>query len=131
MLFAKKPDRELHFCIDYQALNAITIQNWYSISLIQEMLDQLSKTWYFTKLDIIVIFNWIHIQEDDKKYTAFQTQWDLFEQLMMLFDLKNELSIFQHYINNKLHDFLNIFVTVYIDDILIYLFILFEHWRHV
>src|SRR5438034_7995630 len=49
----------------------------------------------------------------------------------MFFDLKNEFSIFQHYINNKLHDFLDIFVTAYIDDILIYLFTLFKHQRHV
>ena len=49
----------------------------------------------------------------------------------MLFDLKNESSMFQHYINNKLHDFLNIFMTAYIDDILIYLFTLSEHQKHV
>src|SRR6266496_4270803 len=50
---------------------------------------------------------------------------------MMLFDLKNESNMFQHYINDKLHDFLDIFVTVYIDDILIYSFILSEHQKHV
>ena len=99
--------------------------------MIQETLDQLSKAWFFTKLNIIHVFNQIHIWEDDEKYTAFQTWWDLFEQLVMLFDLKNEPSIFQHYINDKLHDFLNIFVTAYIDDILIYLFMLSEHQRHV
>src|SRR5438034_11482885 len=71
VLFVKKLDEKLHFCIDYQALNAITIQNQYSILLIQETLDQLSKTQYFTKLDIIAVFNQIHIQKDDKKYTAF------------------------------------------------------------
>src|SRR5438034_11244613 len=49
----------------------------------------------------------------------------------MSFNLKNESNMFQHYINNKLHDFLNIFVTVYIDDILIYSFTLSEHQRHV
>src|SRR6266487_429135 len=50
---------------------------------------------------------------------------------MMLFDLKNESNMFQHYINDKLHDFLNIFVTAYIDDILIYLSTLFKHQKHV
>ena len=49
----------------------------------------------------------------------------------MLFDLKNRSSTFQHYINDKFHDFLDVFVTVYIDDILIYLFTLFKHQRHV
>ena len=103
-------------------MNAIIIWNWYLIFLIQKILDQFLKTWYFTKLDIIAVFNWICIQEDDEKYTVFQTWWDLFEQLMMFFDLKNESSIFQHYINDKLHDFLDVFVITYIDDILIYLF---------
>src|SRR5437762_12466665 len=50
---------------------------------------------------------------------------------MILFDLKNESNMFQHYINNKLHDILNIFMTAYIDDILIYLFTLSEHQKHV
>ena len=127
MLFVKKSDRELQFCINYQALNTIMIWNQYSIFLIQEMLNQFLKTWYFIKLDIIVIFNWIHICESDEKYTAFWTWWELFEQLIMSFNLKNESSMFQYYINDKLHDFLNIFVIVYIDDILIYLFTLSEH----
>ena len=83
------------------------------------------------KLDIIHTFNWICICEDDEKYIAFQTWWNLFEQFMILFDLKNESSMFQHYINNKLHDFLDIFMTVYIDDILIYSFMLSEHQKHV
>ena len=50
---------------------------------------------------------------------------------MMFFNLKNELSMFQHYINNTLHEFLDVFVTAYIDDILIYSNFLSEHWRHI
>ena len=50
---------------------------------------------------------------------------------MMSFNLKNESSTFQHYINDKFHDFLNIFMIAYIDDILIYLFMLSEHQKHV
>ena len=95
------------------------------------MLDQFLKTQFFMKLDIIHIFNQICIYEDNEKYTVFQTQWELFEQFVMLFDLKNRFNMFQYYINNKFHDFFDIFVTVYIDDILIYLFMLSEHWRHV
>ena len=69
------------------------IQNQYSIFLIQKTLNQLSKTWYFTKFDIIIVFNQIHICENDEKYTAFQTWWELFEQLIISFDLKNESNI--------------------------------------
>ena len=131
VLFAKKSEKELYFYINYQVLNVIIIWNWYSIFLIQETLDQLSKAWYFMKLDIIHMFNWIHIYENDEKYTAFWTRWELFEQLMMLFSLKNELSMFQHYINDMLHEFLDVFIIAYINDILIYLNFLSEHWRHV
>ena len=112
-------------------MNTITIQNQYSIFLIQKTLDQLSKTQFFTKLDIIHAFNQICIHEDDEKYTAFQTWWELFKQFVMSFNLKNKSNTFQHYINDKFHDFFDIFVTAYIDDILIYSFTLFEHWRHV
>ena len=61
ILFAKKLSKELQFCINYQVLNVITIQNQYSIFLIQETLNQLSKTQFFMKLDIIHTFNQIHI----------------------------------------------------------------------
>src|SRR5204863_5637314 len=61
MLFTKKLSKELCFCINYQALNAIIIQNQYLILLIQETLDQFLKTQYFTKLDIIAVFNQICI----------------------------------------------------------------------
>ena len=66
-----------------------------------------------------------------KQLTYQQTQWELFKQLMISFDLKNESNTFQHYINDKFHDFLNVFVIAYIDNILIYLFTLSEYWRHV
>ena len=107
------------------------IWNWYLIFLIQKTLNWLLKIQYFTKFNIIVIFNQIHIQESDEKYTVFWTWWELFKQLVISFNLKNSSSTFQHYINNKLHDFLDIFVIAYIDNILIYLFTLFEHWKHV
>ena len=71
ILFVKKSEKKLHFCINYQILNMITIQNWYSIFLIQKTLDQLSKTQYFMKLDIIHAFNQICIHKSDEKYIAF------------------------------------------------------------
>ena len=131
ILFVKKLNKELHFCINYWILNVIMIWNQYSIFLIQETLDQFLKTWFFTKLDIIHTFNQIHICEDDEKYTAFWTRWKLFEQFMMSFNLKNEFSIFQHYINNMLHEFLDVFVMIYINNILIYLNFLSEHQKHI
>ena len=94
ILFVKKLNKKLHFCINYWILNAIIIWNQYLIFLIQETLNQFLKTQYFTKFDIIAVFNQIHICESDEKYTAFWTQWKLFEQLIISFNLKNESSIF-------------------------------------
>ena len=63
VLFAKKPGGGLHFCIDYQKLNAITIKNRYSIPFIQEILNQLSQTCWFSKFDVIAAFNKMRIKE--------------------------------------------------------------------
>jgi hypothetical protein len=131
VLFVKKPGGGLRFCVDYRALNAITIRNRYPIPLIQETLDRLSKARYFTKLDVIAAFNRIRVREGDEKYTAFRTRWGLFEYLVMPFGVKNGPSTFQQYVNDTLREFLDVFVTAYIDDILIYSSTLSEHKKHV
>ena len=105
--------------------------NWYLIPLIQKTLNWLSKTKFYTKLDIIAAFNWLQIAKEDKRLTAFWTQYSLFEYLVMSFSLANALSSFQHYVNDVLQLYLDIFYTAYIDDILIYSNSLFEHWKHV
>ena len=71
MLFVKKSEKELHFCINYQALNTIIIWNQYLIFLIQKILNQFLKAQYFIKLDIIHMFNQIYIHENNEKYIAF------------------------------------------------------------
>lgn len=131
VIFVWKSEEGLHFCVDYCALNTITIKNWYLILLIQKTLNQLSKAKFYTKLDIIVIFNQLQIAKEDKRLTAFWTQYSLFEYLVMSFSLANALSSFQHYVNDVLQLYLDIFYTAYIDDILIYSNSLFEHWKHV
>jgi len=66
IIFVKKPSGGLYFYIDYQALNAITIKNWYPLLLIQETLNQLNKARYYTKLNLIHIFNHLYIVKGDK-----------------------------------------------------------------
>ncbi|KAI1005422.1 hypothetical protein K3495_g2790 [Podosphaera aphanis] len=66
VLFAKKPGGGLRFCVDYRALNAITIKNRYPLPLIQETLSRLSKAKFYTKLDVIAAFNQIRIAEGDE-----------------------------------------------------------------
>jgi hypothetical protein len=131
VIFVKKPGGGLRFCVDYRKLNEITIKNRYPIPLIQETLNRLSKAKYYTKLDIISAFNRLRIAKGDEWLTAFRTRYGLFEYLVTPFGLANAPSSFQHYVNDVLRPYLDIFCTAYIDDILIYSEDLDEHKRHV
>jgi len=131
VLFAKKPGGGLRFCVDYRALNAITIKNRYPLPLIQETLSQLSQAKYFTKLDVVAAFNRIRIKEGQEWMTAFNTRYGLFESMVMPFGLSNAPATFQARINEVLRPFLDRFCTAYIDDILIYSDDLASHRLHV
>ena len=131
VLFAKKPEGGLRFYVDYRALNAIIIKNRYPLPLIQETLAQLSSAKYFTKLDVVLAFNKIRIAKGHEWMTAFITRYGLYKTLVMPFGLINAPITFQTYINKTLHPWLNVFCTVYINDILIYSNTLEEHREHV
>ena len=120
VLFVKKFEEELCFCMNYWDLNAITVKNRYSLSLISETLNHLSWAKIFIKLNIISAFNQLWIKEEDETFIVFRTRFKLFKYLVMLFDLCNEFVSFQKYINNILYEHLNKFCTVYLNDILIY-----------
>jgi hypothetical protein len=131
VLFIKKLEDELCFCVNYRDLNAITVKNRYSLLLISETLNRLSRVKIFIKLDIIFVFNRLQIKEEDEVFIAFHTRFELFKYLVMLFDLCNESVSFQKYINNILHKHLNKFCIVYLNDILIYSNDELEHEVHV
>ncbi|KAI0999387.1 hypothetical protein K3495_g8806 [Podosphaera aphanis] len=131
VLFVKKANGELRFCIDYRGLNAITIRNRHSLPLISETLSQLSKAKYYTKLDVISAFNKLRIKEGDEWKAAFTCRYGLFEPLVMPFGLCNGPASFQAYINHALRGFLDQFCTAYMDDILIYSENLNDHRGHV
>ena len=99
--------------------------------LISETLNRLSRAKCFIKLNIISAFNRLRIREDDKSLTAFRTRFELFEYLIIPFDLCNELASFQHYINDTLREFLDDFCIAYLNDILIYSEIEAEHEIHI
>ncbi len=90
VLFIKKLEEELCFCMNYQDLNAITVKNRYSLSLISETLNHLSQAKIFIKLNIIFAFNWLWIKEEDEALIVFHTRFELFKYLVMLFNLCNE-----------------------------------------
>ena len=107
MLFARKPSGGLRFCVDYRALNAITIKNRYPIPLIQETLDRLAKAMIFSKFHIIAAFNKLRMQSGQEWMTAFKTRYGLFEYEVLPFGLSGGPSSFQHYINDVLREYLS------------------------
>jgi hypothetical protein len=131
VMFVKKLEKELRFCVNYRDLNVITIKNWYSLFFIVEILNRLSRVKIFTKIDIIAAFNRLRIKKEDEELIAFRTRFNLFEFLILSFDLCNEFVSFQHYINDTLREYLNDFCTIYLNDILIYSDNELEHKTHV
>ena len=120
ILIIKKSNKELRICINYRALNALTIKNRNVSSLIKEIIIKLCAIKIFIKFDIIAIFNEIRIKEDNKERIIFFTRYELFKYIVILFKLYNASSIFQIFINNILRKYLNIFYSIYLDNILIY-----------
>ncbi len=131
VLFIKKFEEELCFCVNYRDLNTITVKNWYSLSLISETLNCLSQAKIFIKLNIISAFNRLWIKEEDEALIVFCTWFELFKYLVMPFNLCNESVSFQKYINNIFCKHLNKFCTAYLNDILIYFDNEFKHEIHV
>ena len=120
ILFIRKKDSSLWLCVDYQALNNLTIKNWYPLSLIGESLDRLSRAKRFTQLDLTNAYHQMQIWEVDKWKKAFRTWYRHFEYQVMPFGLFNTPAIFQGYINKILAKKLDVFIIVYLDNILIY-----------
>ncbi len=118
--FVKKRDGGLRPCIDYRALNDISIKFRYPLPLVPAALEQLRSAKYFTKLDLRSAYNLVRIREGDEWKTAFSTTSGHYEYRVMPFGLSNSPSVFQALINDVFRDMLNQCVIVYIDDILIY-----------
>ncbi len=131
ILFVKKKDDSLRFCMNYRKLNALIKRNHYSILLIDEVLARIQGSKYLTQLNIIVTFNKLRMSSESEDLTTFVTFFNVYKYRVMLFELINELAFFQHYINNVLFDCLHKFCQTYLNDILIYSKILKEHRTHV
>ena len=99
--------------------------------MIQEILDRLVKVKYFTKLDIVVVFNKIKMAEGEEWKTVFRTRYGFFESLIMNFGLCGAPSFFQNYITDIFHEYLNTFCSAYINDIFIYSKTKKKHTKHV
>jgi hypothetical protein len=117
--------------VDYRGLNEGTIKNRYPLPLLHETLLRLQKACYFTKLDIRGAYNLVWMAKGEEWKTTFRTCYGLFKSLVMLFGLTNAPTRFQHFINDVLCPYLNVFITAYLDNILIYSENLEDHWRHI
>ncbi len=106
--------------MDYQGLNILTIKNWYSLLLIGEALDCLGQAKRFTQLNLTSVYYQMRIWKDDEWKTAFCTRNKYFKYQVIVFGLSNASASFRSYINKIFTEKLNIFVLMYLNDILIY-----------
>ncbi|RVW47393.1 Retrovirus-related Pol polyprotein from transposon 297 [Vitis vinifera] len=130
VLFQKKHDGSLRMCIDYWALNKVTVKNKYPILLIADLFDQLGRARYFTKLDLRSGYYQVRIAEGDEPKTTCVTRYGSYEFLVMPFGLTNAPATFCTLMNKIFHPYLDKFVVVYLDDIVIYSNTLKEHEEH-
>ncbi len=131
ILFVSKLNESLKLCINYRALNNIMIKNSYSLSLIAELQNKLQSAQWFMKFNISETFNWIWIKEEDEWKTVFCTRLKHYKYLIMSFNLINASVMFQIFVNNMLWCYLNQFIIVYLNDILVYSKTKKEHMQHI
>ncbi|GBG65156.1 hypothetical protein CBR_g49952 [Chara braunii] len=130
VLFVPKKEGELRMCIDYRGLNAITVKNAEPLPRIDDLLDRVQGAKYFSKIDLKSGYHQIEVHPDDQYKTAFRTRYGHYEFIVMPFGLTNAPATFQRCMDNLFRSWLDRFVVVYLDDILVFSKTLDEHQGH-
>jgi hypothetical protein len=117
-------------CVDYRALNEVTIKNKYLLPMIDDLFDQLKGAKYFSKIDLRSRYYQLRIQPEDVPKTAFVTRYRQYEFTVMPFGLTNAPAYFMNLMNKVFMEELDKFVVVFIDDILVYSRSVEEHGQH-
>ena len=130
VIFVPKKNGELKLCVDYKKINAVTVKNKYPLPLMADMKTKFKDARYFTILDLRNVFNFIRVKKNEWK-TAFRTKYGIYKYLVMPFGLTNAPATMQKVVNKTLQSYLDKFAIIYINDILVYSDIYYQHIRYV
>ncbi|KAA0040400.1 ty3-gypsy retrotransposon protein [Cucumis melo var. makuwa] len=125
-----KKDGSMRLCIDYRELNKVTVKNRYPLPKIDDLFDQLQGATVFSKIDLRSGYHQLKIKDGDVPKTAFHSRYGHYEFIVMSFGLTNAPAVFMDLMNSVFREFLDTFVIVFIDDILIYSKTETEHEEH-
>ncbi|MBW0508628.1 hypothetical protein O181_048343 [Austropuccinia psidii MF-1] len=131
VLFVKKNNGGLCLCVDYCKINSVTRKNRYPVPAMNQLLTLFNSFTIFSKIDLLGAYNILRIKEGDEKLTSFRTKYGSYEYLVVPFGLTNSPASFQNLVNDLFADFLDIFVVVSLDDIMVFSIAAEEHVKHV
>jgi hypothetical protein len=120
VIFVPKKDGTQRLCMDYHALNEVTVKNKYPLPRIDDLFDQLRGVCVFSKIDLQSGYHQLKIQECDKPKTTFVLRYSLYEYMVMSIGLTNAPAYFMYLMNKVFMEYLDKFIMVFIDDILVY-----------